>query len=78
MANVCCSAGPRFAFPIRSHEQRQISQMQSQNENNRLKKVRSSLLNAVGMMLVAVFSALWGWFLFRAALYLIKHLNWHT
>jgi len=65
-------------FPIGSHEERQIFQMQSQNENNRLKKIRSSLLNAMGMMLVAVFIALWGWFLFRAALYLIKHLIGHT
>jgi hypothetical protein len=64
--------------PLRSHEQRQISQMQSQNENGSLKKIRSSLLNAIGMMLVAVFLALWGWFLFRAALYLIKHLNGHS
>jgi hypothetical protein len=63
---------------IGSHEQRQISQMQSQNENNRLKKIRSSLLNATGMMFVAVFIALWGLFLFRAALYLIKHLIGHT
>jgi hypothetical protein len=63
---------------IGSHEQRQISQMQSQNENNRLKKIRSSLPNAIGMMLVAVFIALWGWFMFRAALYLIKHLIGHT
>jgi hypothetical protein len=66
------------ASVIGSHEQHQIYQMQSQNENNRLKKIRSSLPNAIGMMLVAVFVALWGWFLFRAALYLIKHLIRHT
>jgi hypothetical protein len=64
--------------PIGSHEQRQIFRMQSQNENNSLKKIRSSLLNAMGMMLVAVFIALWGLFLFRASLYLIKHLIGHT
>ena len=63
---------------IGSHEERQICQMQSQNENNRLKKIRSSLPNVIGMMFVAVFLALWGWFLFRAALYLIKHLIGHT
>ena len=79
MANVCSSAGPRFALPpIGSHEERQICQMRSQNENNRLKKIRSSLPNVIGMMFVAVFLALWGWFLFRAALYLIKHLIGHT
>jgi hypothetical protein len=66
------------ASPIGSHEQRQISPMQSQNEKNRLKKIRSSLPNAIGMMVVAVFIALWGWFLFRAASYLIKHLIRHT
>jgi hypothetical protein len=79
MANVCCSPGPRFALPpIGSHEERQIFQMQPQNENSSLKKIRSSLLNAMGMTLVAVFIALWGLFLFRAALYLIKHLIGHT
>jgi hypothetical protein len=66
------------ASSIGSHEERQICQMQSQNENNSPKKIRSSLLNAMGMMLVAVFIALWGLFLFRAALYLIKHLIGHT
>jgi hypothetical protein len=66
------------ASPIGSHEERQIFQMRSQNENNSPKKIRSSLLNAMGMMLVAVFIALWGLFLFRAALYLIKHLIGHT
>jgi hypothetical protein len=30
------------------------------------------------MMLVAVFIALWGWFLFRATSYLIKLLIGHT
>ena len=70
---------PAICAPlIGSHEQRQICQMRSQNENNSLKKIRSSLLNAIGMMLVAVFIALWGWFLFRAALYLIKDLIGHT
>ena len=49
MANVCCSPGPRFALPpIGSHEERQIFQMQPQNENSSLKKIRSSLLNAMG------------------------------
>jgi hypothetical protein len=52
--------------------------MQYQNENNSPKKIRSSLLNAVGMMLVAVFLALWGLFLFRVASYLIKRLIGHT
>ena len=66
------------ASPIGSHEERQIFQMQPQNENSSLKKIRSSLLNAMGMTLVAVFIALWGLFLFRAALYLIKHLIGHT
>jgi hypothetical protein len=66
------------ASVIGSHEQRPISEMRSQNENNSLKKIRSSLLNAIGMMVVAVFIALWGWFLFRAASYLIKHLIRHT
>jgi hypothetical protein len=55
-------------------DQRQIFKMQSQNENKRSRKIQSILLNAAGMLLVAIFTALWALFLIRLALYLIKHL----
>jgi hypothetical protein len=63
---------PRFSYMITDHGPGPF-----QKENKRPRNLRSSLLNAAGMALIAVFTALWSLFLITVTIRLIKYLVGH-